>query len=356
MAFFDHVKGVDDFILTPTEQSSELEDVKESVIQVHCGEEQHPILFRIRKAITEKTVIGKTRAHINIELNDDIITQLNTLDEYIQTVVYKHHASPHLFNQEFPEEDIRKLYTSCISSNNDDDTYKYLRVRTEFQSKQPHVSVYEDIDNKETMKNVTTLEDYLEREGEYIICLTSIRFLKTTYKCEFVLKAIDIETRTEEHSHIAGEDTYEKPLVSSFNLAELIMRNNNRKSADVETDVATVVDGVSDTAETAEHVVPSDLQIRRNGNTLSNQKEKQSLLKRQQKYITQLQTLQKSVAQDVEIALQKKQTIESDYTHAMESLSLLQNSVTHRTNDGYTTDDEMIRQDAEDEMTQAFNY
>ena len=83
--------------------------------------------------------------------------------------------------------------------------------------------------------------------------------------------------------------------------------------------------------------------------------ERKLMLERQQKYIDRLKTMQLEVEKDVAIALQKRDCIEADYGDAITSLTKLQENAEStqslREKDGYTTDDEMVRQDAEDVLS-----
>ena len=82
--------------------------------------------------------------------------------------------------------------------------------------------------------------------------------------------------------------------------------------------------------------------------------ERKLMVNRQAKYVDRLKNLQSEVEHDVEVALQKRDCIRSDYSEAVSSLSELKDGADSTTSlrekDGYTTDDEMIRQDVEDAL------
>jgi len=385
--FFDDLTCSDDISLSPIQNNSNNEDdVKESIVNILCNNKENtqvPIILRIRKLITESPEVAKTRSYINIELDNELINNLEILDNYIRTSVYKHHSSPYLFNNEFPETVITERYTSCIMS--DESNNKWLRVRTDFQTKTqtPQITMYEDINDEEVASTVTSLDNYQNRVGEYIICLTAIRFLKSSFKCDFVLRAIDCESNNNHSS--------ESPSLSleSINLAELIMRNNKKVEANVEENgektrpeqeqeqeqVQVQVQEPVQVQEQEQEQEPVQVQVQvqeqepvqvqaqaqveeeqelKHTRTRKKKISKKltahhEMVLRQQHYINKLKDMQETIQHDVEIALQKKQTIDTDYTDAVESLTVLQeNSV--RSGDGYTTDDEMIRQDAEEAL------
>jgi hypothetical protein len=466
--FFDDVKGPHDLVLHPP-QACTVDGNQVAISNVECKNsdgQNVPLLFRIRKRIQETIFNAKTRAYIDINLDDHISEYMHTtLDTYVRSAVFSIHSQPQYFNKVIPQNIMDRYYTPSISS---DEASQWLRVRMDFNpSEKQGVVILNEITNSNTVRQndkATSLDPYNGKDGEYVVCLSNIRFMKTSYRCDYILKSIDVNisdstvTPTEEPQEQEQEQEQEhEPVTVSplVNLAkEIIMNNETRGAARVSeesgaiavnvaneetndacqttvepaepvhaaaeaieenTEVAPVttsneahLEDVSDktpapqkqvtiqgalldtgddtaaieeesapitelTEKTTDDEVVAEAQslevinvpkkkVQQEHSTVAKPKtrrragmsERKLMVNRQAKYVDRLKNLQSEVEHDVEVALQKRDCIRSDYSEAVSSLSELKDGADSTTSlrekDGYTTDDEMIRQDVEDAL------
>ena len=299
------------------------DDIAVSLLQ---DKEENPVILSIEKTVEEHVHNATNRAYIDIELKDDEPQNyLKELDSHCVNTVYGRHSEPAWFDKQLPEEIVQNYYKSCVSLTQNKET-PFIRIKTSFNQKEklPALNLLPQKEGEES----TIIDNLSELEGKTIIYhvhLNSLRFLKKSFCCEFILQSIEIkqeevkpeqeDEQTENNSseQQKKQEDAENALVEDINLANMILNNSaHRESIEKQ------------------------------------EQERLEKLEKQRQYLQSLEKLKLEVEEEVANILKKREDLEQDYSNALEEIKLLEEQSIESnppSNYQYHTDDELIEQD-----------
>ena len=79
------------------------------------GDDDCEVIFRIRKQATEVLQLAKTRAHVDIELDEATAEAFAaSLETHVKQLVFDAHASKEFFNRTIPREVVDSFFTPSV--------------------------------------------------------------------------------------------------------------------------------------------------------------------------------------------------------------------------------------------------
>lgn len=250
--------------------------------------ESNPIVVEITHVCGEEDIhVAGTHAYIDLSVGDtdDILNQINKLDEhFIQTVLHRH-ADPAWFDKTLPSEVIRDHFSSSLRTTNTQPT-PFLRLKTGFDQKTKQPVLKQEVEDENAAPiELQTLESLRDKKITYVVQLTSLRFLKRNFCCEFMLQHVKLVPAEE----VEIEKTSpESPEDNDINLANLILNNQpNRELVARETEIRVA-------------------------------------LKERKLYLQELEELKLKVEQEVANILQKRDDLEENYRKVVEDIARME--------------------------------
>lgn len=304
------------------------DDIAVSLLQ---DKDDNPIVLSIEKKVEEHVHNATNRAYIDIELKDsEHLNYLKGLDNHCVSTVYSRHSEPAWFDKQLPEEIVHNYYKSCITLKQNKEI-PFIRIKTAFNQKDklPALNLRSQKEGDES----TIIDNLSELDGKtivYYVHLNSLRFLKKSFCCEFILQSIEIKQEevqakqeVEKPESDASEqqkkqEEAENALVEDINLANMILNNSAHRE--------------------------------------SNEKQEQDRLEKlekQRQYLQSLEKLKLVVEEEVANILKKREDLEQDYSNALEEIKLLEEqSIESNSSNNYQyhTDDELVEQDIIEEI------
>ena len=290
------------------------EPVKQDDIAVSLihKEDGSPVILSIEKTVEEHVHNATNRAYIDVELKEvEHLDYLKGLDTHCVNTVYSRHSEPAWFDKQLPEEIVHNYYKSCINVVQNKET-PFIRLKTSFNQKEklPSLHFKSENDEESTIDNLDALSG---QKVVYHVHLNSLRFLKKSFCCEFILKSISVvkEEKAASQEDKIQEDA-ESALEEDINLANMILNNSAHR-------------------ESIEKL----------------QQERNEKLEKQRQYLASLEKLKIEVEEEVANILKKREDLEQNYSKALEEIKQLEQQQIGNTPSDYQyhTDDELVEQE-----------
>jgi hypothetical protein len=197
--------------------------------------------------------------------------------------VLQRHANPAWFDKTLPSEVIRDHFSSSLRTTNTQPA-PFLRLKVEFDQKTKQPALQQEADDENAAPlTLETLESLRDKKITYVVHLTSLRFLKRNFCCEFMLQHVKLvpEEIEEASPESPGEET-------DINLANLILNNQpNRELVARETEIRVA-------------------------------------LKERKLYLQELEELKLKVEQEVASILRKRNDLEENYRKVVEDIARME--------------------------------